>query len=71
VPANNPNAPSNIARFSMKEKQFKSEPFVDQLVMHYACDGYLLHKSSDDAKRQMDLERLEAGAYTRSQQSST
>lgn len=42
--ANNPNAPSNIARFSMKEKQYKFEPMVDQLVMHYASDGYLLHK---------------------------
>lgn len=60
--ANNPNAPTNIARFSMKEKCYKFEPMVDQLVMHYASNGYLLHKSSDDAKRQLDLERLEAEA---------
>ena len=49
----------------MKEKQYKFEPMVDQLVMHYASDGYLLHKGGDDAKRQMDLERMEseAGIY--------
>ena len=32
---------------------------VDQLVMHYAADGFLLHKGSDDAKRQIELDRLE------------
>lgn len=64
--ANNPNAPTNIARFSMKEKQYKFEPMVDQLVMHYASDGYLLHKAGDDAKRQLDLERMESEAGTTS-----
>ena len=59
VTANNPNAPRNIARFSYKERMYKFEPMVDQLVMHYASDGFLLHKSSDEAKRQLDLERLE------------
>ena len=60
--ANNPNAPSNIARYSMKERTFKFEPMVEQLVMHYATDGYLLHQESDEAKRQVALEEMEAQA---------
>ena len=61
--ANNPNAPSNIARYSMKERTFKFEPMVEQLVMHYATDGYLLHQESDEAKRQVALEEMEAQAF--------
>jgi len=60
--ANNPNAPKNVARFSYKERMYKFEPMVDQLVVHYASDGYMLHKSSDEATRQMQLEKLEAEA---------
>ena len=51
--ANNPNAPSNIARYSSKERVFSFEPVVDQLVMHFAMDGFLIHQDSDDAKRQI------------------
>ena len=61
--ANNPNAPSNIARYSMKERTFKFEPMVEQLVMHYATDGYLLHQESGEAKRQVALEEMEAQAF--------
>ena len=58
--ANNPNAPSNIARYSSKERVFSFEPVVDQLVMHFAMDGFLIHQDSDDAKRQIQLEEIEA-----------
>ncbi|KAK3240083.1 Dynein, 78 kDa intermediate chain, flagellar outer arm [Cymbomonas tetramitiformis] len=60
--ANNPTAPTNIARFNFKERTYKFEPMVDQLETHYRSDGYVLHRSSDDAKRQMELERMEAEA---------
>tara|TARA_B110000977_G_scaffold189155_4_gene258269 strand:+ start:997 stop:3066 length:2070 start_codon:yes stop_codon:yes gene_type:complete len=57
--ANNPNAPTNIARYSVKEQCFKFEPMVDQLVVHYATDGFLLHNESDEATRQIALAELE------------
>ncbi|PNW75678.1 hypothetical protein CHLRE_12g536550v5 [Chlamydomonas reinhardtii] len=65
--ANNPAAPKNIVRFNMKDKVFKLEPMVEQTVVHYATDGWLLHKSSDEAKRQMDMEKMEQEASARFQ----
>ncbi len=49
--ANNPLAPKNIARFNMKERMYKFEPMVEQTIVHYATDGWLLHKGSEEAKR--------------------
>jgi hypothetical protein len=65
--ANNPAAPKNIVRFNMKDKVFKLEPMVEQTVVHYSTDGWLLHKSSDEAKRQIDMERMEQEASARFQ----
>merc|ERR1711973_422335 len=50
--ANNPHAPSNIVRYSFKEKTFKQTSSVDQLAIHFALDGNMLHKDSDEARRQ-------------------
>jgi hypothetical protein len=36
-------------------------------VVHYASDGWLLHKSSDDARKQLEQEKGEAEAATRFQ----
>ena len=58
--ANNPNAPANLARYNEKERTFKFEPTVDQLVVHYAVDGFLLHEETDEAARQTAQEELEA-----------
>ena len=60
--ANNPNAPSNVVRFQSTERTYKIEPIVEQYMMQYKSDGFLLHKSSEDAKKQQELERLEADA---------
>jgi len=60
--ANNPGAPSNVARYNFKERAYKFEPMVDQMETHYSTDGYVLSRSSDEAKRQMDLEKLENDA---------
>ncbi|EFJ48219.1 hypothetical protein VOLCADRAFT_81277 [Volvox carteri f. nagariensis] len=65
--ANNPAAPKNIVRFNMKDKVYKLEPMVEQTVVHYATDGWLLHKSSDEAKRQLDMEKMEQEASARFQ----
>lgn len=55
--ANNPAAPKNTARFNMKERVYKLEPMVDQLLMHYATDGWLMHKASEDARKQQEVEK--------------
>ncbi|KAK3096843.1 hypothetical protein FSP39_003888 [Pinctada imbricata] len=50
--ANNPHAPQNIVRYSFKERQYKQTSHVDQLAIHFTLDGNMLHKDSDEAKRQ-------------------
>ncbi|XP_033108789.1 dynein intermediate chain 2, ciliary-like [Anneissia japonica] len=50
--ANNPHAPKNIVRYSFKEKCFKQTSHVDQLAIHFSLDGNMIHKDSDEARRQ-------------------
>lgn len=51
--ANNPNAPQNIVRYSHKDHTYKLIPHVEQLAIHFQIDGNLIHKESEEAKRQM------------------
>ncbi|CAF1129899.1 unnamed protein product, partial [Didymodactylos carnosus] len=51
--ARNPQAAENIVRFSHKERMYKPIAQVDQLAVHYQLDGNLIHKDSEEAKRQM------------------
>jgi hypothetical protein len=41
--------------------------FFCMQVVHYASDGWLLHKSSEDARKQMEQEKAEAEAAARFQ----
>uniref|UniRef100_A0A8C5LLN6 Dynein axonemal intermediate chain 1 n=1 Tax=Leptobrachium leishanense TaxID=445787 RepID=A0A8C5LLN6_9ANUR len=50
--ANNPHAPQNIVRYSFKERTYKPISAVDQLAVHFSLDGNMLHKDSDEARRQ-------------------
>ncbi|XP_029437188.1 dynein intermediate chain 1, axonemal [Rhinatrema bivittatum] len=50
--ANNPHAPQNIVRYNFKERTYKPISMVDQLAVHFCLDGHLLHKDSDEARRQ-------------------
>ncbi|XP_075703714.1 dynein axonemal intermediate chain 1 [Rhinoderma darwinii] len=50
--ANNPHAPQNIVRYSFKERVYKPINIVDQLAVHFSLDGNMLHKDSDEARRQ-------------------
>lgn len=52
--ANNPHAPQNIVRYSFKERQYKQTSSVDQLAVHFALDGNLLHKDSEEARKQFN-----------------
>jgi hypothetical protein len=40
---------------------------VEQTIVHYATDGWLLHKGSEEAKRQLDMEKMEQEASQRFQ----
>ncbi|XP_078265846.1 dynein, axonemal, intermediate chain 1, paralog 2 isoform X3 [Rhinoraja longicauda] len=51
--ANNPHAPENIVRYSFKDRSYKQVPLISQMAIHLSLDGNLLHKDSDEAKRQM------------------
>ncbi|CAF0920781.1 unnamed protein product [Rotaria sordida] len=51
--ARNPEAAENIVRFSHKERMFKLIPHVDQLAVHFQLDSNLVHKDSEDGKRQL------------------
>jgi len=51
--ANNPHAPDNIVRFSFKEQCYKQIPSVNQLAVHFTLEGNLLHKDSEEARRQL------------------
>ncbi|XP_030048711.1 dynein axonemal intermediate chain 1 isoform X2 [Microcaecilia unicolor] len=50
--ANNPHAPQNIVRYSFKERTYKQISMVDQLAVHFSLEGHMLHKDSDEARRQ-------------------
>ncbi|XP_060746289.1 dynein, axonemal, intermediate chain 1, paralog 2 [Tachysurus vachellii] len=50
--ANNPHAPQNIVRYSFKDRSYKPVSSVDQLAVHFVLEGNLLHKDSDEARRQ-------------------
>lgn len=65
--ANNPAAPKNVARFNMKERCYKFEPMVEHTITHYASDGWLLHRSSDEAVKQQNAEKHEEEASVKFQ----
>ncbi|CAF3422901.1 unnamed protein product [Rotaria socialis] len=54
--ARNPQAAENIVRFSHKERMFKLIPHVDQLAVHFQLDSHLVHKESEEGKRQLMLD---------------
>ena len=51
----NPQAPHNITKFSWKERQFKTEEIVDQLVFHYQVEGNVLLQDSEEARNQEEF----------------
>nr|XP_033791463.1 dynein intermediate chain 1, axonemal [Geotrypetes seraphini] len=50
--ANNPHAPQNIVRYNFKERAYKPISMVEQLAVHFSLEGHMLHKDSDEARRQ-------------------
>ncbi|CAG9332137.1 unnamed protein product [Blepharisma stoltei] len=59
----NPQASQNIAYFSYKDRQFKRDDLVDQMIIHFAQDGFFLLKDTNEAHDQeefIDSKNLEA-----------
>ena len=50
--SNNPQAPHNLFQFSFKERIFKGDQNVDQMVYHVSIDGNILMKDSEDHQDQ-------------------
>ena len=53
--ANNPQAPKSLVRFAQKERTYKPEAMTLQTVSHFASDGWLLHKESEEARKQVTI----------------
>eukprot|EP00741_Cyanophora_paradoxa_P015118 tig00020848_g14589.t1 len=51
--ADDPQAPQNVIRFNVKDRAFKIDPQIEHTAVHFAFDGYMIHKETDEAKRQM------------------
>lgn len=51
----NPQAPQNITKFSWKDRCFKTEEIVDQLVFHYSVEGNILLQDSEEARDQEEF----------------
>jgi len=48
--ANNPQAGENITQYSWKDNLFKKDEFMEHLVIHFAFDGDLVLKETDEAR---------------------
>lgn len=52
----NPRAAHNLTTYNLKEKQFKRDDQVDQVVFHFQMDGQILLKDSAEAQEQFEIE---------------
>ena len=59
--AANPSAPANVVRYSYRERGYRPEPLIDQLLHHFSMDGCLIHQESEEVLK--DRQRREAAAF--------
>lgn len=52
---NNPCAPHNETQYSHKEKQFKKDELVDQMVIHFSLENDIIQLDSDEHRDQEDF----------------
>jgi hypothetical protein len=52
--SHNPQAPHNLCYFSFKERTFKVDEQVDNLVFHVQIDGSILLRESEEAQLQAE-----------------
>lgn len=58
--ANNPQAPANLARYNFKDRCYRAEPLIDQLLQHLQLEGCLAQRGSEEAAR--DQQHREAAS---------
>ncbi|XP_056368989.1 dynein axonemal intermediate chain 1 [Oenanthe melanoleuca] len=58
--ADNPHIPRDIVRFSFTERAYKLVDDMDQTTIHLTLNGYLIHKDSDEGRRQSIRSSTEA-----------
>ena len=58
-----PDAAKAAVRYIYREHAWRPEAanIADSVMMHYSCDGWLLHRTADEARRQ-DRARTQAAA---------
>lgn len=76
--ANDPNIPNNTTKYNYKEKAYKQDPEgpMDHLIFHFQMNGCSLHKESEDAllqqqiedEKKMELDRLKKEAAQEAQE---
>lgn len=49
--AANPEAPSNVANYSLRERAYKLDSSVDHTLQHHCSHGWLVHVESEEAER--------------------
>lgn len=57
--AKNPVAPENVVRYNAAAKSFKPDAIINQTIIHYATDGWLVSPGSDLALAQHEMDRAE------------
>ncbi|NWV21018.1 DNAI1 protein, partial [Origma solitaria] len=50
--ADNPHIPRNIVRYNFTERAYKIVDDMDQTAVHFTMNGFLIHKDSDEGRRQ-------------------
>lgn len=53
--SNNPCAPHNLTKFSYKDRLFRTDDMVEQMVFHFQFDGDMILKDSDEARDQEEF----------------
>ncbi|XP_071586234.1 dynein axonemal intermediate chain 1 isoform X2 [Heliangelus exortis] len=50
--ANNPHAPKNIVRYSFTKRAYHPLSYIDHMAIHFSLNGNMIHKDSDEGRRQ-------------------
>ena len=50
--SNNPQAAHNITKYSYRDRNYKTDDMVEQLVFHFQFDGHVVARESDEARDQ-------------------
>eukprot|EP00884_Botryococcus_braunii_P017202 jgi/Botrbrau1/4165/Bobra.0192s0032.2 len=58
----NPNAPHNLVRYNFRERQFKSEPLVEHVTLHYVAEGCLQYVGGEAEPKPLERAATESAS---------